>query len=94
MKRGAILVNTARGALVNEEFLFEALKSGHLAAVGLDVFGDEPVNPAHPLLQFPNVVCAPHVAWLTQETFERSLAVALENVKRLKSGASLLNRVA
>jgi len=46
------------------------------------------------LLQFPNVVCAPHVAWLTQETFERSLAVALENVKRLKSGASLLNRVA
>jgi len=94
MKRGAILVNTARGALVNEEFLFEALKSGNLAAAGLDVFGDEPVNPAHPLLEFPNVVCAPHVAWLTQGTFERSLAVALENVKRLKSGASLLNRVA
>jgi phosphoglycerate dehydrogenase-like enzyme len=94
MKRGAILINTARGGLVNEESLVEALKSGHLAAAGLDVFAEEPVDPAHPLLQFSNVVCAPHLAWLTQETLERSLVIAMENVKRLRDALPLLNRVA
>lgn len=94
MKAGAILVNTARGGLVNEDFLVEALKSGHLAAAGLDVFAAEPPPAGHPLLSLPNVVCAPHLAWLTQETLERSLAAALENVERLKAGTLLRNRVA
>lgn len=93
MKRGAILVNTARGGLVNEEFLIEALKSGQLAAAGLDVFAEEPPRPDHPLLALPNVVCAPHLAWLTQETLERSLAAALHNVRQLESGKPLLHRV-
>jgi phosphoglycerate dehydrogenase-like enzyme len=94
MKRGAILVNTARGGLVDEASLLEALRSGHLAAAGLDVFAEEPLHADHPLFALPNVVCAPHLAWLTQETLERSIAAAMENVRRLADGKPLLNRVA
>jgi phosphoglycerate dehydrogenase-like enzyme len=93
MKRGAILVNTARGALVNADFLVAALTTGHLAAAGLDVFADEPVSASHPLLRLENVVCAPHLAWLTQETLERSIAAARDNVTRLDRGESLANRI-
>jgi len=94
MKPGAILINTARGALVDEGALADALRDGRIAAAGLDVFAEEPVPPEHPLLALPNVIAAPHLAWLTQETLERSLAGALENVRRLRDGAALLNRVA
>lgn len=94
MKRGAILVNTARGGLVDEAALLEALANGHLAAAGLDVFREEPLPAGHPLTRLPNIVCAPHLAWLTPETLERSFGVALENVRRLDAGQPLLNRVA
>lgn len=94
MKRGSILVNTARGGLVNEAGLLEALRTGHLRAAGLDVFGEEPVNPAHPLLALPNVIASPHLAWLTPETIERSLGLALQNAHRLERGEALANRVA
>ncbi|HYN13418.1 MAG TPA: 2-hydroxyacid dehydrogenase [Burkholderiales bacterium] len=94
MKRGAILVNTARGGLVDQDVLLAALKSGHLSAAGLDVFAEEPLRPDHPLLLLKNVVCAPHLAWLTRETLERSLSVALENADRLQKGFPLLHRVA
>jgi phosphoglycerate dehydrogenase-like enzyme len=94
MKRGAILVNTARGGLVDEAALLDALRSSHLAAAGLDVYGTEPLPATHPLLAMDNVVCAPHLAWLTQETLERSIAAAMENVRRLREAQPLLNRVA
>jgi phosphoglycerate dehydrogenase-like enzyme len=94
MKKGAVLVNTARGTLVDEEALAAALKSGHLAAAGLDVFSQEPAMADNPLFSLSNVVVAPHMAWLTPETLRRSMIVAMENCRRLISGEDFLHRVA
>lgn len=93
MKPGAILVNTARGGLVDEAALVAALRDGRLAAAGLDVFAREPVDPANPLLALDNVVVLPHIAWLTPETLARSLDVAVENCRRLDTGEDLVHRV-
>ena len=93
MKPGAVIVNTARGALIDEGALVDALRTGRIGAAGLDVFEAEPTSPGNPLLELDNVVCTPHVAWLTRETLERSLAVAVENCRRLAAGEDLLHRV-
>ncbi len=92
-KKGAVLVNTARGELVDQARLVEALASGHLRGAGLDVFAEEPLPRGNPLLGLPNVVLAPHIAWLTPETLARSLTVAHENCRRLGAGEALLHRV-
>jgi len=94
MKPGAILINTARGGLVDEGDLIEALIRGHIGAAGLDVFVREPVATDNALLTMENVVVAPHIAWLTPETLERSLKVAAENCRRVARGEALLHRVA
>jgi phosphoglycerate dehydrogenase-like enzyme len=91
---GAILINTARGELVDQAALVAALQSGRLRAAGLDVFAREPLPIEDPLLQLPNVLLAPHLAWLTPETLERSLVVAIENCERIRDGRPLLHRVA
>jgi phosphoglycerate dehydrogenase-like enzyme len=93
MKPGAVLVNTARGGLVDEAALIAALDSGRLAAAGLDVFAVEPVQAANPLLARRDVLVMPHIAWATPETLQRSLGVAVENCRRLRAGEALLNRV-
>ncbi|WP_411288762.1 2-hydroxyacid dehydrogenase [Phenylobacterium sp.] len=94
MKPGSILINTARGELVDQAALCEALGTGQLGGAGLDVFNGEPVDPDDPVLASPKVVLAPHVAWLTPETLARSLDVALENCRRARDGTPLLCQVA
>jgi phosphoglycerate dehydrogenase-like enzyme len=93
MKPGAVLINTARGGLVDQPALTEALQSGRLAAAGLDVFETEPPDFSAPLFRLPNVVVSPHVAWLSTGTFDRSFVVAAENCRRLAAGEALLHQV-
>lgn len=92
MRRGAILINTSRGGLIDTTALVLALR-GHLGGAGLDVFETEPLPQAHPLGGLANVVLAPHVAWLTQETLARSVAAAAANCHRLARGEPLTHRI-
>jgi phosphoglycerate dehydrogenase-like enzyme len=94
MKKGSILINTARGELIDQAALIDALTSGHLAGAGLDVFADEPLPLTDPLLKLNNVVITPHVAWVTTGTFDRGFKIAAENCRRVEDGMVLLHRVA
>jgi D-3-phosphoglycerate dehydrogenase len=78
LKPGAILINTARGALLDEAALVAALEAGRIAHAGLDVFKDEPLAAAHPLTRLPNVTLTAHAAFATREASERLLRMALE----------------
>jgi phosphoglycerate dehydrogenase-like enzyme len=93
MKPGAVLVNTSRGAIVDEDALADALRDGRLAAAGLDVFGAEPVPPDNPLLALDNVVLTPHVTWYTVDTMRRYLIEAVANCRRMKNGLPLAHVV-
>jgi phosphoglycerate dehydrogenase-like enzyme len=93
MKPGAVLVNTARGGLVDHGALHRALETGRLGGAGLDVFDVEPADHSHPLFQLPNIIVTPHLAWFTSETLNRSLGIFAENCRRLRDGEPLLNRI-
>lgn len=93
MKRDAVLVNTSRGAIVDEMALVDALRDGRLAGAGLDVFAKEPVAEDNPLLALDNVVVTPHVTWYTADTMRRYLAEGVDNCRRLRAGEDLVNLV-
>lgn len=86
MKRGAILINTGRGPLVNENDVAEALKSGQLGAYGTDVMCQEPPSADNPLFSCPNFYATPHIAWATLEARQRLMRTAVDNVKAFIEG--------
>ena len=86
MRKGAILVNVARGSLLDEEALRVALQSGHLRGAGLDVFAIEPPEPDSALLAMPQVLATPHIAGVTDVNVERSLLAIAENLRRWERG--------
>ncbi|HYL81562.1 MAG TPA: NAD(P)-dependent oxidoreductase, partial [Candidatus Acidoferrum sp.] len=86
LKAGAILVNTARGSLVDEAALVELLREKRIAAAGLDVFDTEPLPAGHPLTALPNVLLTPHAAGMTPEVIQNGLAMAVENIEHFLHG--------
>lgn len=86
-KDGAYFVNTARGAIVDEEALLHVLESGKLSGAGVDVLRKEPMRPDCPLLHAPNITITPHVAWAPMETRRRLLQTVLSNIRAFLDGA-------
>jgi glyoxylate reductase len=93
MKPGAILVNTARGGIVDQDALARALHDGHLAAAALDVTDPEPLPPDHPLLSAPNLIVLPHLGSATHTTRERMAQLAVENLEAGLAGEPLPHSV-
>lgn len=87
MKKSAVFINTARGGLVDEEALCDALQRGDLLGAGIDVLQREPMSPHCPLLNAPNCYLTPHIAWAGLETRERLMQVVAENIRAYLAGA-------
>jgi glyoxylate reductase len=86
MKSGAILINTARGPVIDQKALTAALESGQLGGAGLDVTDPEPISRGDPLLKLPNVVVAPHIGSASRATRERMAAMAVDNIVSVMNG--------
>lgn len=86
MKDGAVLINTSRGGLLDEEAVRDALISGKLSAAAVDVISQEPMLPDNPLLQAPNCIITPHIAWAPKESRQRLLDCVVENIRAYLNG--------
>lgn len=93
MKKGVAIINTGRGQLINENALADALRSGHVAAAGLDVLSVEPPTEDNPLLRVDNCFITPHLAWATREARSRLMDIAVENLRQYLAGEEVRNRV-
>lgn len=89
MKPSALLVNTARGPIVDEDALVDALREGRLWGAGLDVYGEEPLPANHPLLNLSNVVLTPHVGWVAEDSYAGFFEGIVENVSAYLDGAPI-----
>ena len=93
VKPSAVIINVARGEIIDESALVEALQAGRIRGAGLDVFPHEPVDPDHPLLRLPNVVATPHVAGVTFGTSYRRAQAVVANLERVAQGLPPLYQV-
>lgn len=86
MKDGVIIINTARGGLIDESALIEAIENGKIYGVGLDVVRKEPIAYDNPLLKYDNIIITPHMAWAARETRQRLMDIASDNIKAFIDG--------
>ena len=86
MKDGAIIVNTARGKLINPDDLYNAVKSGHIRASALDTHYEEPIKEGYKLTELDNVILTPHIGGLSYEAFEAMMVGAMENIEAFEQG--------
>ncbi len=93
MRSEAVLINVARGGLVDQEALVEALREGRIRGAALDVFTSEPLPPESPLWDLPNVLITPHVSAVTSRYWERETELITENLRRYLEGVPLVNVV-
>ena len=87
MKKGAYFINTARGGVINEKALADALNSMHLSGAGIDVLTSEPMREGCPLLTAANITITPHIAWAPLETRKRLLGIVIGNIRNFLDGA-------
>jgi len=89
MKDGAIIINTARGKLINPDALYDALKSGHIKAAALDTHYEEPLTEGYKLAELDNVILTPHIGGLSYEAFEAMMQKAMKNIEAFEQGRLL-----
>jgi phosphoglycerate dehydrogenase-like enzyme len=93
MKPGALLVNVARGKLVDDDALIDALRDGRLGGAALDVFSEEPLDPSSPYWDLPNVIVTPHTSGAMQDYWTPLVELFADNLRRFEKGEPLLNVV-
>jgi phosphoglycerate dehydrogenase-like enzyme len=93
IRRGAFLVNIARGKLIDDEAVVEALRDGRLGGAALDVFSEEPLPPSSPYWDLPNVIITPHTSGAMQDYWTPLVALFADNLRRFDEGRPLLNVV-
>ena len=86
MKPDAYLINTARGGIVVEDALYEALRHGRIAGAAIDVFDQEPLPPDHPFRSLPNLLATPHIGYVTRSLYERFYQDTVNNVVKWLDG--------